>query len=108
MSFSDYADRLDEAVMAHLADTQSATYTPASGDPVTIPVMVDRDVERTQPGQQSTTVERRTELTAYLDDLKDARRSETVTVAGETWRLDKKDRDDGSFVTWFVTKAPPA
>ncbi|MGM0517899.1 MAG: head-tail joining protein [Pseudomonadota bacterium] len=102
MSFSDYADRLDEAVMAHLADTQSATYTPASGDPVTIPVMVDRDVERTVAGMQGTVVERRTELSGYASDLADAKRGETVSVATDTWRLVSQLANDGGFVTWIV------
>lgn len=102
MSFSDHADRLDEAVMAHLADTQSATYTPASGDPVTIPVMVDRDVERTVTGMQGTVVERRTELSAYAADLADANRRETVTVGTETWELVGIVANDGRWVTWIV------
>jgi len=88
--------------MAHLADTQSATYTPASGDPTTIPVMVDRDVERTVAGMQGTVVERRTELSAYVADLADAKRGETVTVGTETWRLVSVFANDGRFVTWIV------
>jgi len=102
MSFSDHADRLDEAVMQHLADTHSATYTPATGDPTTIPVMVDRDVERTVPGMQGVVMERRTELAAYAADLPNAKRGETVTVGTETWRLVTKESDDGAFVTWIV------
>lgn len=102
MSFSDHADRLDEAVMAHLADTDSATYTPASGDPTTIPVMVDRDVERTVAGMQGGAMERRTELTAYSADLGDAARGETVAVGTEAWRLVSVSTNDGRFVTWIV------
>ncbi|WP_136247938.1 head-tail joining protein [Halomonas borealis] len=102
MSFSDHADRLDEAVMGHLADTQSATYTPATGDPATIPVMVDRDVERTVPGMQGVVMERRTELAAYATDLAGAKRGEMVTVGDEAWRLVTKESDDGAFVTWIV------
>ncbi|MGM0703882.1 MAG: head-tail joining protein [Pseudomonadota bacterium] len=81
-----------------------ATYTPSGGGPVTIPVIIDRDVEPTQPSQQSTTVERRTELTAYHSDLGAARRSELVEADGETWRLDRLDRDDGHLCTWWVVR----
>lgn len=102
MSFSDLSDRLDEAVMHHLADTQSATYNPATGDPATMPVMVDRDVERTVPGMQGVVMERRTELAAYSKDLGDAKRGETVEVGADTWRLVTKESDDGHLVTWIV------
>ncbi len=104
MSFPDLTDRLAEAVMHHLADTQSATYY-AQGGPsegVAISAMLDRDVEPTQGGQQSTTVERRTELTGYHSELGDARRGEQVTIGADTWRLDRLDRDDGYLCTWWV------
>jgi hypothetical protein len=84
-----------------------ATYSPHEGDPAPVRVILDRDVVPTQPGQQSTTVERRTELTAHHAVLGNAKRREAVTVAGETWLLDRKDRDDGYLVTWFVIPAPP-
>lgn len=92
--------------MTHLADTQSATYFPQGGPAEglgPIAVMIDHDVEPTQGGQQSTTQERRTELTGYYVDLGEARRSDLIEVEGETWRLDRKDRDDGHLVTWWVT-----
>lgn len=104
MSFPDLTDRLAEAVMHHLADTQSATYFPQGGPPegVTVSAMLDRDVEPTQGGQQSTTVERRTELTGFHSELGAARVRELITIGSETWRLDRKDRDDGYLVTWWV------
>ena len=105
MSFPDLTDRLAGAVMQHLADSVSATYFPAAGAPVPdITVMVDRDVEVTQGGQQSTTVERRTELTGYHSELGDARRGEQVTIGADTWRLDRLDRDDGYLCTWWVVR----
>jgi hypothetical protein len=102
MSFSDLTDRLDVAVMQHLADTQSATYTPAIGDPATIPVMVDRDIERTVAGMQGAVMERRTEIAAYASDLASAKRGDTVTVGSEIWRLVSVFINDGAFVTWIV------
>lgn len=103
------SDRLAEAVLNHLSDAVDATYTPATGDPVPgVRVLVDRDVVPTQGGQPAQTVERRTELTAHHDDLGNAKRGETVAVGAETWRLDRKDRDDGYLVTWIVIPAPPA
>ncbi len=102
MSFSDHTDRLDEAVMHHLADTQSATYTNALGVSTQIPVMVDRDIERTVAGMQGVVMERRTEIAAYSADLPNAKRGDTITVAGETWKLVSQFADDGAFVTWIV------
>lgn len=102
MSFSGHADRLDEAVMLHLADTQSATYTPSTGDPIQIPVIVERDIERTVGSMQGAVMERRTELSAYAKDLSDAYRGETVTVGSDVWKLVSKFIDDGGFVTWIV------
>jgi hypothetical protein len=78
------------------------TYHPTAGDPLAVRVVLDRDVEPTQGGQQSTTVERRTELTGFHSELGDARVRELVTIGSETWRLDRKDRDDGYLVTWWV------
>lgn len=104
MSFSDHANRLDEAVLRHLADTDSAIYTPSEGDPVIFRAILDRDVMPAQGGQQSTTVERRNELSAHHDVLGDARQGERVTIDGTTWRLDRRDRDDGHFVTWTVVE----
>ena len=66
MSFADLTDRLAEAVLDHLADAQDATYSPHEGAPVPARVILDRDVVPTQGGQPSTTVERRTELTARV------------------------------------------
>lgn len=103
MSFSKYADRLNETVMLHLADSQSATYTPSTGDATTIPVIVDHDVERTVASMQGTVVERRTELSGYSKDIGDARRGDTVTVGSDVWKLIRKLSDDGSFVTWIVS-----
>lgn len=107
MSFADLTDRLAEAVLDHLADAQDATYSPHEGDPVPVRAILDRDVVPTQSGQPSTTVERRTELTAHHDVLGNAKRGESVTVGSETWRIDRKDRDDGYLVTWIVIPAPP-
>lgn len=105
MSFSDLSDRLNEAVMQHLADSASATYYPTAGQPVPdVTVMIDRDVEVTQPGQQSTTVERRTELTGYHSEIGDARKGELVELGTDTWRLDRLDRDDGYLCTWWVVR----
>ena len=104
MRFRDLNDRLSGAVMKHLADDESATYYPQSGTPVPgVRVIIDHDVEPTQGGQPSTTVERRTELTGYHADLGDARRGELIEADGHSWRLDRKDRDDGHLVTWWVT-----
>lgn len=105
MSFSSLNDRLSGAVMTHLADDESATYFPQGGPAEGLPVsvIIDRDVEPTQGGQPSTTVERRTELTGHHSDLGDARRGELIEADGQTWRLDRKDRDDGHLVTWWVT-----
>ncbi|MDR5867296.1 head-tail joining protein [Halomonas koreensis] len=107
MSFSDLSDRLDEAVMEHLADTQSGTYTPATGDPVTLPVIVERDVERTVGGYQGTVVERRTELSVLLADLPDAKRGETITVGSDTWVLETPLANDGRWITWKVKPERP-
>lgn len=84
-----------------------ATYSPHEGDPVPVRAILDRDVVPTQPGQQSTTVERRTELTAHHDVLGSGKRREAVTIGAETWLLERKDRDDGYLVTWVVIPAPP-
>jgi len=84
-----------------------AAYNPHSGDTVAVRVILDRDVTPTQQGQQSSTVERRTELTAHHDVLGDAKRRESITLDGDVWLLDRKDRDDGYLVTWFVIPAPP-
>ena len=80
------------------------TYHPAAGDPLAVRVVLDRDVEPTQGGQQSTTVERRTELTGYHSELGDARRGEQVAIGTDTWRLDRLDRDDGYLCTWWVVR----
>lgn len=97
---TDIGTRTARAAMRRFG--QDATYTPTDGDPVTVRIILDRDVQPTQGGQQSTTVERRTELTGYHDELGDARRSELVVIGDDTWRLDRLDRDDGYLVTWFV------
>ncbi len=107
MSFSDLSDRLDEAVVEHLADTQSATYSPATGDPKTIAVIIDRDVERTVGGYQGTVVERRTELAALLTDLPDAKRGEIITVGSDAWVLETPLANDGRWVTWQVKPERP-
>lgn len=104
-----FDDEVREGTQEILAEAgTSAVYHPATGSPVPeVWVVIDRDVIPTQPGQLSQTVERRTELTASHDVLGQARKGETVAVgqgtAAETWRLDRKDRDDGQLVTWWVT-----
>ncbi|NIC05261.1 head-tail joining protein [Billgrantia bachuensis] len=105
MSFADLANRLDEAVRDHLADDHAAVYHPKTGDPVPdVWVIIDRDVIPVQQGQPTTTVERRTELTGASDVLGDARSGDTVVSNGETWRLQRRDRDDGHMVTWIVVE----
>lgn len=104
MGFSDHVSRLDEAVMDHLADTQSAIYQPDAGTPVSIAVMVDRDVERTVSGMQGAMMERRTEIAAYAEDIGGAKRGDVVTVGADAWRLVSVYINDGAFVTWIVTK----
>ncbi|GHA85414.1 head-tail joining protein [Modicisalibacter luteus] len=103
MSFADLTGRLDEAVMSHLADSASATYTPQDVEPLTVSVIIDRDVERVVGGMQSGTMERRTELTGYSRELGEGKRGETVSLGRETWRLVSKSTDDGHLVTWIVT-----
>jgi hypothetical protein len=105
MSFADHANRLDEAVRDHLADDYAAVYHPKEGAPVPdVWVILDRDVIPAQQGQQTTTVERRTELTGPSEVLGNARSGETVVVNGTTWRLERRDRDDGHMVTWNVVE----
>lgn len=102
MAFSDYTDRLDRAVMEHLADTQSATYTPAAGDIREIPVIVSRDLERTIAGMNGAVMEVRTEIAAYSRDLGTAKRGDVIAVDGIEWRLVSVYSNDGAFVTWIV------
>ena len=90
--------------MHHLADTQSATYTPVNGTPVTVSVILDRDVERTVAGMQGVVMETRTELTGYSSELGAGGRGDVVTVNGNGWRLGQKASDDGYLVTWIVTE----
>ncbi len=97
------SDRLAEAVLNHLSDAVDATYTPATGDPVTgVRVLVDRDIERTIAGMQGAVMERRTELTAHVDVLGEAQRGETVTVGSDVWVLVVEAINDGALVTWVV------
>ncbi|EGP18546.1 hypothetical protein GME_16442 [Halomonas sp. TD01] len=90
--------------MHHLADTQSATYTPLNGTPITVSVILDRDVERTVAGMQGVVMETRTELTGYTSELGEGARGDVVTVNGTGWRLGQKASDDGYLVTWVVTQ----
>ena len=102
-SFDQYAHRLTEAVMKHLADADDATYTPTTGTPTTVTVILDRDVERTVAGMQGATMEPRTELTGYTSELGAGRHGDVVTIGGKGWRLAQKASDDGYLVTWVVT-----
>ncbi|MFW6344709.1 MAG: head-tail joining protein [Halomonas sp.] len=104
----DLGERTARAVMRRFG--QDATYTPDGGDPVTVRVVLDRNVERTVAGMQGATMEARTQLTAHSDDLGEASRGDTVTLGSETWRLvskgfalgDAQSVDDGHLVTWIV------
>lgn len=90
--------------MHHLADTQSAAYTPVNGTPITVSVILDRDVERTVAGMQGVIMESRTELTGYASELGAGGRGDVVTLNGKGWRLGQKASDDGYLVTWIVTE----
>ncbi|TFH84773.1 hypothetical protein EQG41_20665 [Billgrantia azerbaijanica] len=99
-----FDDEVREGTRQILQEAGSlATYTPTTGDPVSIAVIVDRDIERTVAGMQGAAMERRTELTGYSAELGEARRGETVIVGSETWRLVSREADDGHLVTWIVT-----
>ena len=102
MAFSDLTDRLDEAVMTHLSDTSDARYVSSDGEQRTLTVILDRDVQRTVAGMQSTTMERRTELTVFSREAGDLARGEVITIGEQGWRLVSKDSDDGHVVTWIV------
>lgn len=102
--FGNLTNRLNEAVMTHLTDSDTATYTPHNGTPVTVSVILDRDVERTVAGMQGVIMESRTELTGYTSELGEGGRGDVVTVNGTGWRLGQKTNDDGYLVTWVVTQ----
>jgi len=101
-------ERTARAVMRRFG--QDATYTPNGGDPVTVRVVLDRNVERTIAGMQGATMESRTQLTGYTADIGDADRGDTVTLGAETWRLvskgfavgDAQSIADGYLTTWIV------
>lgn len=84
-----------------------ASFAPHSGTPVTVTVMLDRDVERTVAGMQGVIMESRTELTGYTSELGAGGRGDVVTVSGNGWRLGQKASDDGFIVTWIVTPERP-
>lgn len=90
--------------MRHLADSQSAIFTPYGGEPVTVSVILERDVARTVAGMQGVIMESRNEITGYANELGSASRGDVVTVDGKGWRLSQKDSDDGHLVTWIVTE----
>lgn len=104
----DIGERTARAVLRRFG--QDATYTPSGGESVTVRVVLDRNVERTIPGMQGATMESRTQLTGYSEDLGEASRGDTVALGSETFRLvskgfaigDAMSVDDGHLVAWIV------
>lgn len=92
------------AVAAMRAFASPAVYAPMAGDPSTVNVIIDRDVERTVAGMQGVIMEARTELTGYSGELSAGARGDVVTQNGDSWRLIQRAKDDGYLVTWIVTK----
>ena len=89
---------------------QDATYTPQGGAPATVRVVLDQNVERTIAGMQGATMEARTQITGFSDELGEASRGDVVVLGTDTWRLvakgfvmgDAQSADDGHIVTWIV------
>ena len=65
-------------------------------------VIIDRDVERTIGGMSSATMERRSELTGASGIFAPASRGDVVTSGSQSWRLVKKESDDGQMTTWII------
>lgn len=109
----DIDTRTAETVLRiHGKDAQflPASQPPDSG-PITVRIIIDKDVERTVGGMQSATMERRIEITGGSTclegpNLKDAKSRDKITDhTGQTWLLSEKTADDGYLVIWSVTPA---
>lgn len=70
--------------------------------PLATTAILDRDVERTVGGMQSTYMERRTEMTLPSRGVVGITQGDTVTLKGETWRWVSKVSDDGYLITGIV------
>lgn len=65
-------------------------------------VIIDRDIERTIGGMSSATMERRSELTGLSEVFSSANRGDLVATGNQSWKLVKKDSDDGQMTTWII------
>ena len=101
MAFEDFWDSNDSGLMSIIGI--SATYTPSSGDPVTLTVNIQRNVEaqaETFTGQSWVKVDTLECLLAEAG--KEPDKDETFATASYTYTVDSVIENDGTFVKMVV------
>lgn len=83
---------------------ESATFNPASGDPISCMVFIDFDVELQPVGFDAQTWQQGTVIEALLSELgREPNRDETFTVHGKTYKVNAVLENDGLTVKVQVT-----
>lgn len=91
MSFSDHADRLDEAVMRHLGDGP-CTYQGSGFVAQGAPHILDRDWEVYDENQVAMRV---TTVSVWASSVPESRQGDQVITADRTWTVQQILEDDG-------------
>ena len=99
----------DDVIDGSLADIfsvmgRSATYNPSGMDPVSLKVILEKDVELQPGGYSSQVWEKGSTIEALLDDLgKEPDRDETIVIGSDTWTIQSIERNDGRCVKMVVS-----
>jgi len=100
MGIKDILQTAAENITSHAGE--SATYTPASGDPVTCIVILAHDALIQADGYDISTATLGTTIQAMVSDVGTVNRGDTYTVDGTTYTVQRIEANDGVMVTAVV------